>query len=218
MTCPPAYEEVAGRRSTLERGVARSGATSLPQYRREELEAFEALVERYGRQIYNIAYRMAGNDADAKDLTQEAFIRVFRAFRRIDPQASLERWLYRIVSNLYIDMLRRRPKVRIESLDAPVITPKGGEISRDVPDARADPEAEVLDAQLDSDVQRALLGLSPDLRAVVALSDIEGYSYEEIGEMLRIPVGTVKSRLHRARRTLQDRLHHLDPRIGRGES
>lgn len=198
--------------------MARSGATSLPQYRREELEAFEALVERYGRQIYNIAYRMAGNDADAKDLTQEAFIRVFRAFRRIDPQASLERWLYRIVSNLYIDMLRRRPKVRIESLDAPVITPKGGEISRDVPDARADPEAEVLDAQLDSDVQRALLGLSPDLRAVVALSDIEGYSYEEIGEMLRIPVGTVKSRLHRARRTLQDRLHHLDPRIGRGES
>ncbi len=196
--------------------MARSGATSLPQYRREELEAFEALVERYGRQIYNIAYRMAGNDADAKDLTQEAFIRVFRAFRRIDPQASLESWLYRIVSNLHIDMLRRRPKVRIESLDAPVVTPKGGEIHREVPDARADPEAEVLDAQLDSDVQRALLGLSPDLRAVVVLSDIEGYSYEEIGEMLRIPVGTVKSRLHRARRTLQDRLHHLDPRIRSG--
>ena len=196
--------------------MARSGATSLPQYRREELDAFEALIERYGRQIYNIAYRMAGNDADAKDLTQEAFIRVFRAFRRIDPQASLERWLYRIVSNLYIDMLRRRPKVRIESLDAPVVTQKGGEIQRDVPDARADPEAAVLDAQLDSDVQRALLGLSPDLRAVVVLSDMEGYSYEEIGEMLRIPVGTVKSRLHRARRTLQDRLQHLDPRIRGG--
>ena len=212
MTCPPAYEEVAGRRSTLERDVARSGATSLPRYRPEEVEAFEALVERYGRQIYNIAYRMAGNDADAKDLTQEAFIRVFRAFRRIDPEGSLESWLYRIVSNLFIDMLRRRPKVRIESLDAPVVTPKGGEVQRDVPDERTNPEAEVLEAQLDSDVQRALMVLSVDLRAVVVLSDIEGYSYEEIGETLRIPVGTVKSRLHRARKTLADRLRHLNPR------
>ncbi|MBI2200824.1 MAG: sigma-70 family RNA polymerase sigma factor, partial [Armatimonadetes bacterium] len=89
---------------------------------------------------------------------------------------------------------------------------KGGEVQRDVPDERADPEAEVLEAQLDSDVQRALMVLSVDLRAVVVLSDIEGYSYEEIGEMLRIPVGTVKSRLHRARKTLADRLRHLNPR------
>lgn len=201
-----------GDGSSLERSVARLRATSLPRYRPEEVEAFEALVERYGRQIYNIAYRMAGNDADAKDLTQEAFIRVFRAFRRIDPAGSLESWLYRIVSNLYIDMLRRRPKVRIESLDAPIVTSKGGEVQRDVPDERTDPEAEVLEAQLDSDVQRALMVLSVDLRAVVVLSDIEGYSYEEIAEMLRIPVGTVKSRLHRARKTLADRLRHLNPR------
>jgi RNA polymerase sigma-70 factor (ECF subfamily) len=196
--------------------VARSGATSFPSYRREELEAFEVLIQRYGRRIYNIAYRMAGNDADAKDLTQEAFIRIFRAFRRINPDASLESWLYRIVSNLYIDMLRRRPKVRIESLDAPVMTAKGGEIQREVPDERADPAVEVLNTQLDAGVQRALLALSPDLRAVVVLSDIEGYSYEEIGMILRVPVGTVKSRLHRARRTLQERLQHLRPQGSEG--
>lgn len=196
--------------------MARSGATSFPSYRREELEAFEVLIQRYGRRIYNIAYRMAGNDADAKDLTQEAFIRIFRAFRRINPDASLESWLYRIVSNLYIDMLRRRPKVRIESLDAPVMTPKGGEIQREVPDERADPAVEVLNTQLDAGVQRALLALSPDLRAVVVLSDIEGYSYEEIGMILRVPVGTVKSRLHRARRTLQERLQHLRPQGSEG--
>lgn len=196
--------------------MARSGATSFPSYRREELDAFEALIDRHGRRIYNIAYRMAGNDADAKDLTQEAFIRIFRAFRRINPDASLESWLYRIVSNLYIDMLRRRPKVRIESLDAPVMTPKGGEVQREVPDERADPAEEVLNTQLDAGVQRALLALSPDLRAVVVLSDIDGYSYEEIGTMLHVPVGTVKSRLHRARRTLQERLQHFRQRRSEG--
>lgn len=200
----------------MERDVARSGATSFPSYRREELEAFEALIDRYGRRIYNIAYRMAGNDADAKDLTQEAFIRIFRAFRRINPDASLESWLYRIVSNLYIDMLRRRPKVRIESLDAPLVTPKGGEVQREVPDERADPAEGVLNTQLDAGVQRALLSLSPDLRAVVVLSDIEGYSYEEIAMILHVPVGTVKSRLHRARRTLQERLQHFRQQRGEG--
>lgn len=181
-----------------------------------EIEAFEGLLERYGRRIYQIAYRMAGNDADAKDLTQEAFIRVYRAFSRIDPQAKLESWLYRIVTNLYIDMLRRRPKARIESLDAPLVTAKGDEVTREVPDESADPEETVLNAQLDADIQRALAALSVDLRMVVVLSDIEGRSYEEISETLRIPVGTVKSRLHRARRMLQSRLAHLMLRRERG--
>lgn len=179
------------------------------------IEAFEGLLERYGRRIYQLAYRMAGNEADAKDLTQEAFIRVYRALGRIDPQANLESWLYRIVTNLYIDMLRRRPKVRVESLDAPLVTPKGDEVVREVPDLSADPEEAVLSAQLDADIQRALAALSVDLRMVVVLSDIEGRSYEEISEALRIPVGTVKSRLHRARRILQARLRHLMPQRAR---
>jgi len=182
------------------------------RYQPDEIEAFEALVERYGRRIYTLAYRMAGSDADAKDLTQEALIRVYRALRRIDPAANLESWLYRIVTNLYIDLLRRRPKVRIESLDAPLLTTKGDEVGREVRDPGPDPEAVVIDAQLDADIQRALLALSPDLRMVVVLSDVEGRSYEEIAEMARIPVGTVKSRLHRARRVLQSRLAHLMPR------
>lgn len=186
-------------------------------YERHEIAAFEALLERYGRRIYQLAYRMAGNEADAKDLAQEACIRVYRALRRIDPTANLESWLYRIVTNLYIDMLRRRPKARIESLDAPLVTAKGDEVTREVPDPVADPEETVLRGQLDADIQRALLGLSADLRMVVVLSDIEGHSYEEISEMLRIPVGTVKSRLHRARRILQDRLRHLMPGRARRE-
>lgn len=197
-----------------ERGGGRSlsaadpaaGAEQSPRYRPEELQAFEALVERYGRHVYNIAYRMAGNDADAKDLSQEAFVRVFRAFRRIDPTAKLDSWLHRIVTNLFIDMLRRRPKVRVESLDAPITGPKGTEISREIADPSLGPEGIVLNARLDANIQRALLRLTEELRAVVVLSDIEGYSYEEIGGMLQIPVGTVKSRLHRARKSLQDQL------------
>jgi len=183
-----------------------------------ESEAFEALLERYGRRIYQLAYRMAGNEADASDLTQEAFIRVWRAFHRIDPDAHLESWLYRIVTNLYIDLLRRRPRARLESLDVPVRTAKGNEVRREVPDEGADPADMVLSRHLDADIQRALVALSPDLRMVVVLSDIEGQSYEEISTVLRIPIGTVKSRLHRARRTLQARLAHLLPKAGpRGE-
>lgn len=182
------------------------------RYQPHEIEAYELLVERYGRRIYALAYRMAGNDADAKDLAQEALIRVYRALRRIDPTANLESWLYRVVTNLYIDLLRRRPKARIESLDAPVLTAKGDEVVREVEDSGPTPEELVISAQLDADIQRALLALSPELRMVVVLSDIEGRSYEEIAEIVRIPVGTVKSRLHRARRMLQERLVHLMPR------
>ncbi len=205
----PRVSEEGGGGTHVEGGAPRSEGPG-PRYRPDELQAFEALVERYGRHVYNIAYRMAGNDADAKDLTQEAFIRVFRALRRVDPTAKLESWLYRIVTNLYIDMLRRRPKARVESLDAPVTTAKGSEVMREIVDPTADPEATVLNARLDAQIQRALLALSAELRAVIVLSDIEGYSYEEIGEMLHVPVGTVKSRLHRARRTLQERLSGTD--------
>ena len=182
-----------------------------PRYNRDEIAAFEALVGRYGQRVYTMAYRMAGNDADAKDLAQEAFLRVFRAWRSIDPSAHLDSWLYRIVTNLFIDMLRRRPRVRMESLDAPVTARSGGEMVREIADDRAGPEADVVDQQMEADVQQALVALHPDLRAVVVLSDIEGYAYEEIAETLGIPVGTVKSRLHRARKTLQARLSHLAP-------
>lgn len=182
-----------------------------PRYSRDEIAAFEALVARYGQRVYTMAYRMAGNDADAKDLAQEAFLRVFRALRSIDPSSHLDSWLYRIVTNLFIDMLRRRPRVRIESLDEPVRTQRGGDVVREIADDHAGPEAGVVDAQMESEIQYALVALHPDLRAVVMLSDIEGYAYEEIAETLGVPVGTVKSRLHRARKTLQARLGHLAP-------
>ncbi len=185
--------------------MARPEATQAASYTPEELACYEAIVQRYARHVYNIAYRMTGNEADARDLSQEAFLRVYRALRRVEPGAPLESWLYRIVSNLYIDLLRKRPRQRVESLDAPLETP-GGELAREVPDAAANPEAIFEREQFDSAIQRALGLLSEELRMVVVLSDVEGFSYEEIASMLRVPLGTVKSRLHRARQMLQQRL------------
>lgn len=171
----------------------------------EELAAYEALVRKYGPYVYNIAYRISGGDADAKDLAQEAFIRVFRAFQRIDPQAPLEAWLYRIVKNLYIDLVRKHPKGRVESLDTPVPTTQG-EVVREWPGPEGDNPEAIIDRHLDAEVQQALLALPVDLRMVVVLCDIEGFAYEEIARMLEVPLGTVKSRIHRGRRILQERL------------
>ncbi|MGH2373131.1 MAG: sigma-70 family RNA polymerase sigma factor [bacterium] len=176
-----------------------------PAYTPDEVARYEALVAQYGRHIYAIAYRMAGNEADAKDIAQEAFVRVWRALRRIEPGASLEGWLYRIVSNLFIDLVRRRPKVRVQSLDEPLATGEG-EMARERPDPAADVERTVVEATVDRRIQQALLALPPDLRMVVLLADIEGYAYEEIATILAVPLGTIKSRLHRARRALRDRL------------
>jgi RNA polymerase sigma-70 factor, ECF subfamily len=188
-------------------GIIRPGS-----YTPEELARYEAIVHRYARHVYNIAYRMAGNEADARDLSQEAFLRVYRALRRVEPGAPLESWLYRIVSNLYIDLLRKRPRVRMESLDLPVETPRGA-VLREFPDLASSPEAILEREQLDGAIQRALGTLSEELRLVVVLSDIEGFSYEEIAQFLRVPLGTVKSRLHRARHILQERLHpYVDAR------
>ncbi len=185
--------------------MAQSRGHGRDSYTPDEVARFDALVGRYGGLVYAIAYRMAGNDADAKDLAQEAFVRVWRALRRIEPGAALEGWFHRIVTNLYIDLLRRRPKVHLQSLDEPVQT-VSGEMPREQPDPAVDVERTVLDSTMDRRVQDALLGLSEDLRMVVVLADIEGYAYEEIASMIGVPIGTVKSRLHRARRALRDRL------------
>lgn len=185
--------------------MAQPGTVRPEQYTPEELARYEAIVQRYARHVYNIAYRMVGNEADARDLSQEAFLRVYRALRRVEPGAPLESWLYRIVTNLHIDLLRKRPKARIESLDVPVATPRG-EVLREFPDITSSPEAILEREQLDGAIQRALQTLSEDLRLVVVLSDVEGFAYEEIATILRVPLGTVKSRLHRARQMLQQRL------------
>lgn len=177
--------------------------------------AYEQLVAKYSRHVYAVAYRLTGSDADAKDLAQEAFVRVWRAWNRIDPEARLEGWLYQIVKNLYIDLLRRRKGPKVYSLDEPMATAEG-EVARDRADPGADVEQIILDASIDKRIQQALLALSADLRMVVVLADVEGYGYEEIAGMIGVPIGTVKSRLHRARHALRERLAPVRASIAGG--
>ena len=168
---------------------------------------FDDLVQRYHKQAYNIAYRLTGNHADAEDLTQEAFLRAFRFFGHYRRDLPFENWLYRIMSNLFVDELRRRPKARIHSLDTPV----GGDSGEsnaylEIPDSRDNPERVVLHEELDEQIQRALEMLPADFRMTVILADIEGMSYEEISQTMGCSLGTVRSRLHRGRKMLRSRL------------
>ena len=171
----------------------------------EDRKIFDDLVSRYHRQIYNVAYRMTGNNADAEDLTQDTFVKAFRFFSYYKRDMPFDNWLYRIMSNIHVDWLRRRPKVHIRSLDEP-IQQEEGQATLDLPDSADGPDALMLSHELDSEMQAALNTLPKDFRLTVILSDIEGLSYDEISEAMACSIGTVRSRLHRGRKLLREKL------------
>ena len=173
---------------------------------KQERTEFDALVQRHHRQAYNVAYRMTGNRSDAEDLTQETFLRAFRFFDRYNREMPFDNWLYRIMTRVFIDTLRRRPKIKSLSLDAPLNSGDSGDsdVFLEVPDYEADPERMMLTDSLDEPLQRALVALPEEFRLAVILADIEGLSYEEIAEVMGCTVGTVRSRLHRGRKRLRE--------------
>ena len=159
----------------------------------------EQAIEQYGKATYNFALRLTHNEADARDLTQEAFIRVYRAWRSFQPGTSFLSWIYRIVTNLYRDELRRkkgRYQEEIPEDNAPQAF--GGERPLAV-----NPIEDYVEEQLSEPLARSLEQLSPDQRQVIVLADIEEYSYQEIAEIMGCSIGTVRSRLHRARALLR---------------
>ena len=172
------------------------------------LAAFEELVQRHRNQIYRVAYRLAGNPDDAEDLAQEAVVEAFRAFDRYRPGTYFDRWLYRIMSRTYIDTVRRRRRRPTVSLDAPSAA-EGNARILSLGDSSQDPQELTEKASLDGAIQAALDGLPQEFRAAVVLADIEGLSYDEVADALRCPVGTVRSRLHRARQILRGALGPL---------
>ncbi|WP_284501763.1 RNA polymerase sigma factor SigE [Actinotalea sp. C106] len=165
--------------------------------------SWEQIVTEHSARVYRLAYRLTGNQHDAEDLTQETFVRVFRSLSSYTP-GTFEGWLHRITTNLFLDQVRRRRRIRMDPLgdDADGVAGPAG------PDT---PERGFEHANLDQDVQRALDLLSPEYRAAVVLCDIEGLSYEEIATTLGIKLGTVRSRIHRARAQLRTTLAHRDP-------
>src|SRR6266436_4452572 len=142
---------------------------------RQDRNEFDDHVKRCHRQAYNIAFRLMGNHADAEDLTQEAFLRAYRFFDRYNRQMPFENWLYRIISNVFIDELRKRPRLKSQSLDQPLAgLGSDSEIKLEIPDSKSDPESMMLHVELDEPLQKALNGLPPDFRKTVILADVEG--------------------------------------------
>ena len=167
-----------------------------------DLDAFEALVRAHEKTVYNLALRMTGQPEDAEDMAQEAFLKVWRALPDFRWECKFSVWLYRIVSNVCLDRLRRQSKRQTVSLS--VEDPDGEESEREIPDEQLSPER-LLERKLTREaVQRGLDTLPDEQRQILLLRELRGLSYEEIGEALALEPGTVKSRLFRARRKLAD--------------
>lgn len=166
--------------------------------------SWEDIVRVHSARVYRLAYRLTGNQHDAEDLTQEVFVRVFRSLSSFTP-GTFEGWLHRITTNLFLDQVRRKQRIRMDAM--------GDDADRfpaavEGPHA---PERAFEHGNLDYDVQRALDDLPPEYRAAVVLCDIEGLSYEEIAVTLGIKMGTVRSRIHRARARLRVALQDRAP-------
>jgi RNA polymerase sigma-70 factor (ECF subfamily) len=165
----------------------------------EQTAFLESAINLYGKATYNYAYRLTQNEADARDLTQEAFIRVYRAWRSFKPGTSFLSWIYRIVTNLHRDELRRlKGRYQEEIPEDHELQEYGGGRPLAV-----EPIEEYVESQLSEPVSKALADLTTEQRQIVLLADVEGYSYQEIAEIVGCTVGTVRSRLHRARGQLR---------------
>ncbi len=172
---------------------------------------FNELMKLSYRKVYNMAYRLAGNRPDAEDLTQDAFYRAYRSFGEYEGDRPFENWIFRIVTRLFLDLLRnRRRRVRAVSYDSPLQREGGDEnLYFDMADVSPNPEQKVLEGSFSEDLQRALNSLTPEQRLLVTLADIEGVPYKDIADMLEKPVGTIRSRLHRTHKLIRARLDQI---------
>jgi RNA polymerase sigma-70 factor (ECF subfamily) len=167
----------------------------LRRARRHDRDAFAELVTRYQDRLYTSAFRMLGNTADAADVVQETFLRTYLHLDELRAP-TLQAWLYRVALNCCRDLQRkhaRRPTEPIDDITSNVVP---------LHESADDPESQALSRELTREIGAALRQLGDDLREVIVLRDVNDLSYEEMAAALRIPVGTVKSRLSRARATL----------------
>ncbi len=163
-----------------------------------DISAFEALVEAYETRLYNTAFRMVSNSEDAMDIVQEVFLKVYQALPDFRGDSKFSTWVYRVCVNASLDHLRKRGKTKIYSLDAPVVL-SDSEVQRQVEDSGESTEDLVETRFLGEKVLEVLSDLDSHYRVVLVLCDIQGYSYQEISDILEVSLGTVKSRIHRAR-------------------
>ncbi len=164
---------------------------------------FERLMNDSYRQAYNLAMRLSGNHAEAEDLLQEAYLRAFRFFHRYDESLPFTSWLYRIMTNVHIDTVRRRSRIKTVSLEQGGLD---GDKTWDLPDEAMNADERIMHEAVGEQLQTGLRAMTPEFRTAVLLADVEGLSYEEIAEVMQTSVGTVRSRIHRGRKQLRQYL------------
>ena len=184
----------------------RQGERDDPEFLRRlragEVRAFEEMVTAYQHRVFGVAVRMLGNAAEAEEMAQEVFLRAHRALGDFRGEAKLSTWLYTIASRLCL--------TRLGSTERSLIR-QGEESLLRLPQATGGPDAALEQSELETALHRAIAELPDDRRMVVVLRDLEGLSYEEIAAALDLELGTVRSRLHRARMDLKDKLERFLP-------
>ncbi len=202
-------DEAAGARPVRARvAVSAEEKALIERCKRGDLAAFNDLVRKYEKQVYNFAYRLTGNYDDANDVAQDAFLRVFNAIGSFRGDASFSTWLFRITTNVFLDERKRAKAHPQASLDEYLELGESS-VTRQIEDPSPTPEAVLEESERAQLLSNAVRDLPEYQRAMVTLYHGQQKSYEEIAEIMDLPIGTVKSRLNRARLALKEKLSGL---------
>lgn len=174
-------------------------------------KAYRELLGRYQRPVFSLVYRMLRDREQAEDLAQETFVRVFNNIERYDPKYKFSSWIFKIATNLTIDHIRKKELATV-SIDGSryAVTPDEIAASTITVEGRDPNPEQLLEAkELGSEIEEAIGALRPEYRTAIVLRHVEGREYQEIADIMGLPLGTVKTFIHRARNSLRERLEHL---------